>query len=129
MTVRPLLALIALGLLSAAGCGPAKLNENKTLTLDAGDAKGLDFPAISNAQTITIDFKSSAGEVSVYLFNEADAKGEDGLLTSDPKKALGLKKGKEGSFEVNVPEKTATRIIVRGANEKTTVTLKATNAK
>ncbi len=128
MTVRPVLALIALGWLTVAGCGPAKLNENKTYTLEAGDAQRLDLQAITKAQKITIEFKSSASKVNVYLIK--DFKEQDGLDTA-PSKAQTLEhqEGKEGNFSVEVPEKTATRIVIRGANAKTEVTLKVTNAK
>ena len=129
MPTRSVLFLVALGLMLTTGCGPAKLKLDKTYTLDTGEAQGLDLQEIASPQTITVDFTSSAGEVSVYLFNATDAKGEDGLLGADSKKALGQSKGKEGNFEVKVPEKTATRIVVRGAQQKTTVTMKVTNAK
>ncbi len=125
MPYRP--ALFALALLVVVGCGPAKLNESRSLTLDSGEAKAIDLPAVAKAQNVTVEFTSSAGEVTVYLFKESDAKGEDGMLLSDAKKALGQKQGKEGSFTTEVPENTPTRVIVRKASAKTEVTVKITN--
>ena len=127
MISRVLTVAVALGAFILAGCGPGKLNENKTLSIDTGEAKGLDLPAVSKPQKINVEFSSSEGEVSVYIFKEEDAKGEDGLIASDPKKALAFKRGKADSFSADVPENTATRVIVRNATKKTDVQLKVTN--
>jgi hypothetical protein len=110
-----------------AGCGPAKLNVEKTLDLEPGEAKSIDLDAQSKPQKITVDFKSSEGDVSVLLFKEADAKGDDALLDADQAKAIEKKKGKEDSFTADVPENTAVRVIIRGAAKTTKVTLKVTN--
>lgn len=119
--------LVAFALFAVVGCGPAKLNESRSLALDSGEAKAIDLPAVSKAQNVTVEFTSSAGEVTVFLFSEADAKGGDGLLLSDPKKALGQKQGKEGSFTAEVPANTPARVIVRKASAKTEVNVKVTN--
>jgi hypothetical protein len=124
MFARPL-ALLALALLLAAGCGPPKLNENKAFTLESGDAKAFDLPAVSKPQKVTVEFTSSAADVHVLFFKEEDAK--DDLFLADAKKALGEKKGKGDSFTVEVPANTATRVIARDAKTKTDVTLKITN--
>ena len=84
---------------------------------------------LEETQKITVEFSSSASEVVVYLIK--DFKEDDGLNTT-PSKAQILKeeKGKSGSFSVDVPENTATRIAVRGHTAaKTNVTVKVTNAK
>jgi hypothetical protein len=44
-------------------------------------------------------------------------------------KTLDMKRGKEGSFTVDVPENTRTRMIVGDARGKTEVTVKLTNTK
>ncbi|MCI0700025.1 MAG: hypothetical protein L0241_02945 [Planctomycetia bacterium] len=120
------LAFLTLVLLIA-GCGPAKLNETKTFPIDTGEAKAFDLPAVSKPQKVTVDFSTTGAEIHVLLFKEEDAKGEDGLFNSNPAKALGKKNGKADSFSADVPENTATRIIVRNASAKTDVTLKFSN--
>ena len=128
MRTRSALIAVASALLFAAGCGPAKLNESRTYSLNAGEAQILDLPAISKAQKVTVEFTSSAVDVSVSLIK--DFKESDGLDTPPSKtQTLAEKTGKDGSFVVDVPENTATRVVVRGANAKTDVTLKVTNAK
>jgi len=128
MLVRPALFAVALGLLLAGGCGPPKLNESKTYTLEPGDANVLDFSAIPKPQKITVEFTASAADVSVYLIK--DFKGNDGL-NEPPKKEqiLESKQGKSGSFSVDVPANTATRVVVRATSAKTEVTVTVTNSK
>src|SRR5205085_2621841 len=127
MPARPaLLAVVfALGLLPVAGCGPAKLNATAKYAMDGGDARILDLPSISKAQKVTVEFNSSAGDVSVYLIK--DFKERDGLdAAPNGAQILDKKQAKEGSFTVDVPEKTATRVVVRASSTKTDVTLKVT---
>ena len=122
------LAPAALCLLFLAGCGPAKLNVEKSLVLDGEyPARAIDLDAQSKPQKITVEFSSSEGEVTVLVFKAEDAKTEDDILFADPKKALDFKKGKEGSFAVDVPEKTATRVFARAEGKKTTVQVKVKN--
>jgi hypothetical protein len=122
-------AMVAVASIGLAGCGPAKLDVNKTYTLDVGEAQAIDLPAIPKPQKITVEFSATAGDVTVLVFKESDAKGTDGLLDADLGKSLGKKTGKSDSFTVDVPENTATRVIARGATKKTDVTLKVTNTK
>jgi hypothetical protein len=121
------LAVVAIGTFFLAGCGPSKLNENRKIEIEDGEAKAIELPAVSKPQKVNVEFNSSESDVSVYVFKEEDAKGTDGLLGADPKKALGSKKGKSDSFSVDIPENTATRVVVRGAYKKTEVQLKITN--
>jgi hypothetical protein len=123
---RSTLVAVALGLLLVTGCAP-RLKEEKKYTLGAGEAQVLDLPAISKAQKVTVEFSSSAAEVSVYLikdFREKD--GLDGPPNKD--QILGQQQAKDGSFSADVPPKTATRVIVRNPNKDTEVTVKVTNA-
>ena len=99
----------------------------KKYPLDAGQAKAIDLPAISKPQKITVEFSSSASEVSVYLIKDFKAGEDPDPLSPKKDQILETKQGKEGSFSVDVPEKTATRVIVRGAKQTTDVTLKVTN--
>ncbi len=128
MLVRFTFVLCALGLLSATGCGPAKLNQSQTVNLDTGDTKAIDLNAQPKPQKITVEFASSAGDVSVFVYKEADAKGEAGLLNADVNKAkaLATKKSKGETFTVDVPENTAVRVIFQ-ADKKADVTVKLTN--
>ena len=128
MPTRLSTILLACGALFLAGCGPAKLNESRTWDLDGGEARGLDLPAISKPQKINVEFSSTDGEVSVYVFKEEDAKGEEGLMNADTnaKKALAYKTSKGETFSADVPENTATRVIAF-TRRKTTVNLKVTN--
>lgn len=129
MLARLALVTCAFGLFLAAGCGPAKLNESKTLSLEPGDPKALDLPAQPKPQKITVEY-SATEEVTVIVIKEADAKGPDGLLNADVKvnrdKALASKTGKGETFSVDVPENTAVRVIFF-VKKKTDVTVKLTN--
>ena len=49
------------------------------------------------------------------------------MLGVDAAKSLGKQKGKSGSFTAEIPENTATRVVVREASKKTKVDLKVTN--
>ena len=131
MRTRSALTAVASVLLFATGCGVAKLNATKTLTLDKEvSVRSVDLPAQKKAQKVTVEFSSSDGEVFVGAFKQEDAKDEDAMTTAAPSKALGSKKGKADSFTVDVPENTAVRVIVRGHTAaKTDVTVKVTNAK
>src|SRR6266700_2315065 len=90
-----------------AGCGPAKLDESKTLSLSGETpAKSIDLDAQSKPQTITVDFSSSAGDVSVLVFKKSDAPTDDDLLSAPPNKAIAMKKGKADTFTAEIPENT-----------------------
>jgi hypothetical protein len=129
MLYRVVVVMLAFGLFWMSGCGPAKLNVNKTLDLDSDEVKAIDLPAEPKPQKVTVDFSSADGEVSVYVFKESDAKGEEGLLNAgaNSKKALADKAGTSGNLTVDIPENTATRVIVRSRGKKTSVNLKITN--
>jgi hypothetical protein len=114
MRFRPLLIALAPVLLAAAGCGPKPINESRTFTLDREvGAQRLELPAAKKAQKLTVEFSSSEGEVSVLVFKSADVKDEDAMLTVEPAKALGSKRGKADTFAVDVPENTETQVVVR----------------
>jgi hypothetical protein len=126
--MRARFSILTLAILLLPGCGPGKLDESRNWELEAGEARALDLPAISKPQKINVDFTSSEGDVSAFVFKEEDAKGEDGLRNADTnaKKAIASKTSKGETFSVDVPENTATRVIVF-ARRKTTVTLKVKN--
>jgi hypothetical protein len=125
---RAALAAVALGLLTAAGCGPKSLNEKKSYSLDVGVEQALELDPQRKPQTITVEFTSSAADVSVYVV-PPDARGATADDPPKKDKALGMKTGRQGSFSVELPEKTAAVVLVRDAKAKTDVTLKVTNAK
>jgi hypothetical protein len=130
MRVPPLLVALLPVVLVTAGCGPTKLNENKTYTLDSKvSAHTLIIPPPSKAMKVNVEFSSSDGDVTVLLVKSDDVKGEDGLLSLERAKALAWKRGKADNFTVDVPEKTGTQVIVREHTAaKTDVNLKVTTA-
>jgi hypothetical protein len=83
--------------------------------------------AQSKPQKITVEFSSSAGEVSVYVF-----KGPDQAALDDPEKfkekALATKKGTSETFSVDVPANTAVQVVFY-ALKKTDVSVKLSNRK
>lgn len=119
-----LLSAALVGILSLAGCGPAKLDVSKTYTIDAGGAQPIDLDPQSKPQTITVDYESSDGEVRVGVFNAADAGNIDSIQFS---KAIKEEKGQKGTLQADVPANTATRIVVEGRLKKTEVKLHITN--
>jgi hypothetical protein len=123
------LALIASGSLLLAGCGPAKLDVSKSWKLEPGEARSVDVAGQSKPQTINVEFKSSAGDVTVCVFKEADCKTDDDLLDTPTSKAIVSKKGKGESFTADVPENTPVRVVARNPSETSTVDLKVTNKK
>jgi hypothetical protein len=123
-------ALVAVALAWVTGCGPAKLNESRSWDLEAANPRAMDLPAQPKPQTLTVEF-SAPEEVSVYVFKEEDAKGDDGLLNAsvNAKKALAQKKSKGETFTVDVPENTPVRVIADSGGKSTKVNLKVTNQK
>ena len=129
MLTRSAFVALAFGLLATTGCGPGKLDETKTVTLDeTHSAASVQLTAQKKSQNITVEFESSDGEVSVYLFKEEDMKGDDALIFTPGSKAIEKKSGKSGSFTAELPASTAARVVVRGAQaKKTDVKLHITN--
>ncbi len=129
MSARFALIVCAFGLFLATGCGPAKLNETKTLSVEPGAPVAVDLAAQPKPQKVTVEY-SSAEDVTVLVMKEADAKGEEGLINADiptnKAKALASKKGKGETFTADVPENTAVRVIFSG-NKTTKVNVKLTN--
>jgi hypothetical protein len=124
----PLVGL-AVSLSLVAGCGPGKLRESRNYDLAPGDAQGFLCPEQSSAQKINIDFNSTDADVTVLLFKASDIKDSKNMPDVDASKALGKAAGKTGSFSVDVPEKTATHLVVRDAKKSTKVDVKVNNHK
>lgn len=122
-------AILAVGLIALSGCGPAKLNVKRDLKFDSVEsARAIDLPKQTKPQTLTVEFSSPSEDVSVYVFKEEDAPGEDGILTANSKKALGGKTASRGeTFTVEIPANTPTRVIVRAGGKKADVSLKLSN--
>lgn len=121
-----LLRLAPLVLLVAAGCGPAKLNESRTYSMVPGIPQGFDLPVIGKNQTLTVEYTSSAADVSVYVVKDPSGEMDD---QPAPASVIASASGKTGTFTAVVPAKTAVRVMVGGAKGKTDVNLKVTNAK
>lgn len=131
MRTRVLVFVLAPVLLAAAGCGPAKINENRTFTLDTNTSgHRLDIPADKKPRTLTVEFASSEKEVSVLLFKRSDVKdGEDGIMEAQNTQKLAGTRATADRFTAEIPADTPTTIIIRGhAAPKTNVTLKVTTA-
>jgi hypothetical protein len=127
MMSRNLAAAIAVGLIFASGCGPAKLSDNRTLRMDGGEDQILELDPQPKPQKINVDFSSSGVDVSVFLYKEEDLRGKEGTAGANPAKALGkVEKAKEGHFSVEVPPNTATKVIVQSM-KKTEVKIKLSN--
>jgi hypothetical protein len=127
MLIRQSLVLFAVVGLFAAGCA-GKLDVSNSYQLEPMNAKGFECPAQSVAQKFNIEFSSSDSDVTVSLFKSSDIK-EGDIGDVDASKALGKQTGKSGSFSVDVPEKTATYVIVRDAKKSTKVDVKVSNRK
>jgi hypothetical protein len=119
--------LVPLALLLAAGCGPAKLNESRTYPMAPGTPAGFDLPVIGKAQTLTVEFTSSAADVSVFVVKNPPAEMDDAPPAATS--VLGTATGKSGTVTAAVPAQTPVRVMVSGAKAKTDVVLKVTNAK
>lgn len=118
--------LVPLVLLVATGCGPAKLNEARNYSMTPGTPQGFDLPVIGKAQTLTIEYTSSAADVSIYVIKDPPAEMDDKPAAAS---VLGTGTGKSGTVTAAVPAKTAVRVMVGGAKGNTDVALKVTNAK
>ena len=118
--------LAPLVLVLLAGCGPAKLNESRTYSMVPGTPQGFDPPVIGTAQTLTVEFTSSAADVTVYVVKDPPPEMDDPPAAND---VLATGTGKGGTVTAAVPAKTAVRVMVGGAKGKTDVVLKVTNAK
>lgn len=131
MLARFALAACAFGSFLAAGCGPGKLDQTRTVTLDTETGAQVIFlGAQPKPQTITVDFSSSDKEVRVLVFKRQDAKTPEEGFEADPKLALASKQAQADTFSVEVPADTALAVVIRGAQApKTSVTVKLTNAK
>jgi hypothetical protein len=123
------LSIAALVLLS--GCGAGKLDVSKTMALGANvEAMSIDLDPQSKPQTLYIEFTSNGGEVSVYVFKEEDAKGEEGIAVARPTKAIAKKMDSKGdNFTAEIPANTATRVIVRCGGRTAEVKIRVTNQK
>jgi hypothetical protein len=126
MSIRPsCVPFVLLGLLWLGGCGPAKLDLSESMDLEPGDIKSKDLPAQPKPQTLNVSV-ASPEEITVAVYKADDAKNLEDL---DPKKALARKRGKSERLNVEVPEKTATRVVLSDLNKKAKVELKIDNKK
>lgn len=125
MIARGCALVLAVGMVGIAGCGPGRLDESRTYNMDTHDAPYMELTPQSKAQTIKIEFESSAAEVDVGLFRSADLKDPADANFSKALKSEVQKKS--GSFSVEVPENTATTVVLGNAKAKTDVKIHVTN--
>lgn len=121
-----LAAALLIGLAGLSGCGPARLDETTKFTIDAVSGRVLDLAAQPQAQKITVEFDSTAGEVKVGLFKTGTQVDADNL---DLTKAIQGTRAVSGAFTADVPGNTDTQVIVGGASKRTEVKLHVTNRK
>jgi hypothetical protein len=104
-----------------------KLDVTRKLNLDEGEARAIELEGQPGMQTLTVEFSSSKADVSVYVFDAKNARGEDGLLAADPKRALAGAKSKAATIKAVVPAKASVRVVIRGATMMTNVEMRITN--
>ena len=121
---RAIALLRAAWLVALSGCGPAKLDVTKDYTVDEPKIVLLD--AQSKPQKITVEFESNS-PITVLLIKDSEIpKDEDGSLTPTNKAMMSKAGEKSGSFTADVPENTATRVVVK-SNTTSKVKLHITN--
>ncbi|HXD88269.1 MAG TPA: hypothetical protein VN641_17405 [Urbifossiella sp.] len=120
-------AIASLVLVGFAGCGPAKLDETKTLQVDS-DAQILQLDPQAKPQSLRVQFESARSPVTVLLVKASDVPGPDDAVYVSTDKAIAFMKGeKSGEFSGEVPANTATVVIVRDAKGQTSVKVHITN--
>ena len=129
--MRKIVPLVLLLLLAVAGCR-TKLNQEKVVTVEAGDGSGLTIEAIKNAQTVKIAATANSGTFNVYCYlakdkaevenNSYGGKAAPKLLDSK------LKVINQAELSANVPaNEEAVVMITSGDGKKAEVKLKVTN--
>lgn len=131
MTRRNLIvAAVAFAVLTAAGCGPGKLNTVKTFNMESGNSVAFDTPPQSSAQTVKVEITSDkAVDVYALLGTSADQAVD---LTADKAKAKATAsktKVTSDSFTVSVPagQSLAVWVGVSDTGTRATGTVKLTN--
>jgi len=121
-----LVVVIPIGLAALSGCGPDRLDFNKTIAFDpALESPAFDLDPQSKQQTFTVKYESTVEPVTVAVYKTEDAKEPD---RAKPANALGSESGKtSGSFTVPIPAKTAVRVVISGPKKKTEVKLHLSN--
>ena len=130
--LRPRCFLLLASALMLTGCGPAKLNESKSVTL-TGDSPATTFSlkAQSSVQKLKIDVAMDS-PVNVYVFLEKDAPKMDDNFDVAGKWAEKAKASKKEvskeAFTADIPANEAAVVVVTvGKAGKGTGTLKITN--
>jgi hypothetical protein len=116
--------LLTLGLV--AGC--QKLNEERTLLLEAGDVKSVAFDGPRSKQAVTVTVSVSGSPVDAYVIAESDVQATQNSLSSNkaPAQSFGGKQKISGeqTIEASIPAKTSFAIIVGNCSKKSDVKLK-----
>ncbi len=100
---------------------------DRSYTLDVGEARAIDLDPQSKPQKIQIEFTASDGQVEVLMFKKEDVPNDQAMLDVSSDKALARQKGASGNLSVDLPEKTAARIVIRNPSKKAEVKVKVKN--
>jgi hypothetical protein len=122
---------LAAALFALAGCGPAKLEVNKTVTVDANDYNFIGLPKQPQPQKVTVEIEATQ-EVNVYVIDAAKEGNFPDL--SPEKQAEAAKYGKlsgakAGTVTAEVPENTEVTVAIGGGQRKADVKVSITNRK
>jgi len=105
MTRRNLIVTaVAFAVLTAAGCGPGKLNSVRTFDMESGNVKAFDMAPQSSAQTVKIEITSDK-PVDVYALLGVSVDDAVNMLPEKAKEKAAASKTKvtSDSFTVSVP--------------------------
>jgi len=128
---RACVVVLVAGLFALAGCGPAKLEVNKTVTVEPNEYNLIGLPKQSQAQKVTVEVDATE-PVNVYVI---DSSKETGFPDLSPEKQAeaakyGKKTGvKKDSLTADVPENTEVTVAIGGATKKVDVKVAITNRK
>lgn len=126
MFIRLTALFLGIGLVAVGGCGPAKLDVEKSYNLDSGESQLVILDPQPKPQKITVTYEAGS-ELTVLLIKASEIKeGEEGIVPLA--KAIASEKGnKTGTISGDLPENTEGRVIIRNPAAKTTVKVHITN--
>ena len=131
MLTRACVVVLVAGLFALAGCGPAKLEVNKTVTIEPNDFNMIGLPKQSQPQKITVDVDATE-PVNVYVIDSAKEAGFPDMAAEKQAEAAkyGKKLGvKKDALTAEVPENAEVTVAVGGGMKKSEVKISISNRK